>query len=70
MKKIKKEDNNEHVKIYDKYMYTSQEKLKNVVLIILVFLIGFVTGYFSNDTMNKKEIETQNTSSNTQIVDT
>ena len=60
-------NNNEHIKIYDKYMYSSQEKLKNVVLIILVFLIGFVTGYFSNDTMNKKEIENENTISETQV---
>ncbi len=35
----------EPMKIYDKYMYKSQEKIKNIVLIIAVFIIGFIAGY-------------------------
>ncbi len=55
MEKNKKETNTEHVKIYDKYMYVSQEKLKTVILIISVFLIGFITGYFSKDSIVKND---------------
>lgn len=35
----------EPMKIYDKYMYKSQEKMKSIVLIIFVFIIGFISGY-------------------------
>lgn len=35
----------EPMKIYDKYMYKSQEKMKNTILIIAVFIIGFISGY-------------------------
>ena len=38
----KKEVNQEHVKIYDKEMYISQEKLRTIVLIIVVFLVLIV----------------------------
>lgn len=48
----KNKQNSEHVKIYDKHMYVSQEKIKSVILIICVFIIGFVTGYFSGNTIN------------------
>ena len=42
------------MKIYDKYMYKSQEKIKNIVLIIAVFIIGFIAGYVSEiNTINK-----------------
>lgn len=44
-----KDTNQDRVKIYDKDMYISQEKLKTIVLIIVVFLIGFIAGYFSKD---------------------
>ena len=47
-----KEQNQERVKLYDKEIYINQEKLKTIVLIIIVFLIGFVAGYFSNDAIN------------------
>lgn len=49
MEENKKENNQDRVKIYDKDMYISQEKLKTIVIIIVVFLIGFVAGYFSKD---------------------
>ena len=48
MEKNKKENNEEKVKIYDKEMYISQEKLKTIVVIIIIFVIGFIAGYFSN----------------------
>ncbi len=51
----------EPMKIYDKYMYKSQEKIKNIILIIAVFIIGFIAGYASEiSTINKlnDEIDT------------
>lgn len=44
----------EPMKIYDKYMYKSQEKIKNIVLIIAVFIIGFIAGYASQINTVKK----------------
>ncbi len=59
----KKEENNEKVKIYDKDMYISQEKLRTIAIIIIIFVIGFITGYFANslitgttDTNNSSEV--------------
>lgn len=59
----KKEVNQEHVKIYDKEMYISQEKLRTIVLIIAVFLIGFVAGYFSKDVIKLENAGNTNSSS-------
>lgn len=56
----KKEKNTDHVKIYDKYMYVSQEKFKTAILIIVVFLIGFLTGYFAKDSANKNDETSDN----------
>ena len=64
----KKELNEEHVKIYDKEIYISQEKLRTIVLIIAVFLIGFVTGYFSKDVIKLESSENTNGSSYTNII--
>ncbi len=56
----------EPMKIYDKYMYKSQEKIKNIILIIAVFIIGFISGYFCQySTINKlnseiKEMQSDN----------
>ena len=63
-----KEENQEHVKIYDKEIYISQEKLRTIVLIIAVFLIGFVAGYFSKDAINP--INEVNTNSSNEIIKT
>lgn len=58
MEENKNEENQERVKIYDKDMYISQEKLRTTILMILVFLIGFVAGYFSREVIGEN---TQNT---------
>lgn len=50
----------ERVKIYDKYMYVSQEKFKSAILIIVVFLIGFLTGYFARETTEKNNETNEN----------
>ena len=57
----KKGENNEKVKIYDKEMYTSQEKLKTIAVIIIIFIIGFITGYFSNNLITGT-VDTNNSS--------
>ena len=58
----KNEMNEEHVKIYDKEIYISQEKLRTIIIIIAVFLIGFVAGYFSKDAINPtNSVNTNNT---------
>ena len=67
MEENKKEMNEEHVKIYDKEMYISQEKLRTIVLIILVFLIGFVAGYFSKDIIAENAEHTNNSSYTSQL---
>lgn len=64
----KKEVNQEHVKIYDKEMYISQEKLRTIVLIIAVFLIGFVAGYFSKDVIKLENTDNTNGSSYTNTI--
>ncbi len=32
------------MKIYDKEMYNKEQNMKNIILIIVVFLLGFFTG--------------------------
>lgn len=47
------------MKIYDKEMYNKEKNMKTIVLIIVVFLLGFFTGYIVNDLKgNDKEIST------------
>lgn len=57
MEENKKINNEEKVKIYDKDMYIDQEKIKTIVFIILIFVIGFVTGYFSHYLINPNDAE-------------
>lgn len=57
----KKKENSEKVKIYDKEMYISQEKLRTIVIIIVIFVIGFIAGYCSNNLMNTEaRVDNQN----------
>lgn len=64
MEENKKETNQERVKIYDKDMYISQEKIRTIIIMVIVFLIGFVAGYFSKGVIsesidNESEIDKQ-----------
>ncbi|MGN1270581.1 MAG: hypothetical protein ACI4UX_01100 [Clostridia bacterium] len=36
------------MKVYDKEIYQKQESIKYTVIIIVVFLLGFVAGYLAN----------------------
>ncbi len=69
MEENKKQQNGEHVKIYDKEMYISQEKIKTIVIIIIVFLIGFIAGYFSKDVIAENTDDSANSSYNNQVVE-
>ena len=48
------------MKVYDKEIYQKQESIKYTVIIILVFLLGFVAGYFSNSISSQKNTDSQN----------
>ena len=36
------------MKVYDKEIYSKQESLKTLVIIIVVFLLGFFAGYMAH----------------------
>lgn len=40
------------MKVYDKEIYQKQESIKYTVIIIVVFLLGFVAGYLANSFSN------------------
>ena len=68
MEDNKKGQNEDHVKIYDKEMYISQEKLRTIIIMIAVFLIGFIAGYFSKDII-KEELEVTHQNEQLEITD-
>ncbi len=49
------------MKIYDKEIYEKQESMKIILLIIVVFLVGFFSGYISNTVTHEKEVSTNET---------
>lgn len=65
----KKESGEERVKIYDKEMYISQEKLKTIAIIIIIFIIGFITGYFSNNIISSAGTDNSNNNINNSRVE-
>ena len=56
------------MKVYDKEIYEKQESIKYTLLIIVVFLVGFVAGYLAcsftspktENSNNKNKVEIQN----------
>ena len=62
-----RENGNDKVKIYDKDMYISQEKLKTIAIIIAIFIIGFIAGYFSNTFMGNNTSDNSDYSNNSQV---
>ncbi len=57
------------MKIYDKEMYEKQESMKIILLIIVVFLVGFFAGYMSNSVTHEKQ-ESNNITVQTEDVQT
>ena len=53
------------MKVYDKEMYNKQESIKTVVITIIVFLLGFLSGYFAR---NINETQQQENTGNTYVV--
>lgn len=56
------------MKVYDKEIYNKQESLKTIVVIIIVFLLGFFAGYVAHPFNEVHEQKNKNTN-NTYIVD-
>lgn len=44
------------MKVYDKEIYEKQESIKNTILIIIVFLVGFFAGYLANSFTTPKNL--------------
>ena len=63
----RKEENEEKVKIYDKEMYISSEKLKTISIIIIIFIIGFIAGYFSSNFVMSENSKTANIENVSQV---
>lgn len=36
------------MKVYDKEMYNKQESLRTVIVLVIVFLLGFFAGYMAH----------------------
>ena len=43
------------MKVYDKEIYEKQESIKFTLLIIIVFLVGFIAGYIARSFTDPKE---------------
>lgn len=49
------------MKVYDKEIYNKQESIRTTVIMILVFLIGFVAGYLANSFSTSNQSVNENT---------
>ena len=49
------------MKVYDKEIYQKQESIKYTVIIIVVFLLGFVAGYLASSFSNFEPKSNNNT---------
>lgn len=48
------------MKIYDKEMYARNENIKGIILVIVCFLLGYITGCMAiNEELKKQNIEKQ-----------
>ena len=46
------------MKIYDKEMYQKEQWIKSVLLVVGVFVLGFIVGYFVHNFENQETINT------------
>ncbi len=56
------------MKIYDKEIYKKEQNIKSIVLVIVVFLLGFFTGFVVNNP--SKKVEQNQVENNTVIENT
>lgn len=57
------------MKVYDKEIYNKQESIKTTVIMIFVFLIGFVAGYLANSFSNTNNINQNQNQNNVKITE-
>ena len=57
------------MKIYDKEMFKTQQELGTVILIIVVFLVGFFVGYITNSYAHSRNKNAENQHANEQQLD-
>ena len=55
------------MKIYDKEIYSREQTIKSVVLVIVVFLLGFFTGFIVNRPTEKQKVNQTNQSINSTV---
>lgn len=46
------------MKIYDKEMYQKEQWIKSVLLVVGIFVLGFIIGYFVHSFEKQEEINT------------
>ena len=46
------------MKIYDKEMYQKEQWIKSVILVIGIFILGFIVGYFVHNFEKQEQIST------------
>ena len=46
------------MKIYDKEMYKKEQWIKSILLVIGIFILGFVVGYFVHNFEKQEKINT------------
>ena len=55
------------MKVYDKEIYEKQESIKFTLLVIVVFLVGFVAGYLACSFTSTKSAENPNSNNIVEI---
>lgn len=54
------------MKVYDKEIYSKQESIRTIIVIVVVFLVGFFSGYIAK---SFNETHQQENTNNTYIVE-
>lgn len=56
------------MKVYDKEIYKKQESISITVILIIVFLLGFFTGYITNSFTHNNKNDTLENNNITSII--
>lgn len=46
------------MKIYDKEMYQKEQWIKSILMVIVIFIVGFIVGYFAHSYEKQETINT------------